>query len=175
MGEAAGSRAKRSCQSPEEAQACFILALLYSSAPCWMVLRACMSEGGTPLSRKMLACFCFALAPCSPCPEQHAVKRSGVAGCGGGEAMRLADGLLLKTKALLYPRALFFPCFRITDKALCTFWSRSGSIHGAACSVLAEQRRNEASSSRAGGRRLAVHRYHLATSGWRATKYSSAG
>ena len=79
-----------------------------------------------------------------------------------------ASGLLLKTKAFLYSRALFFPCCQFSDKALCTFWSRSGSLHGAACSVLAEQRRNEASSSRAGGRRLAVRRYRLATSGLQA-------
>jgi len=45
---------------------------------------------------------------------------------------------------------------RIIDTALCTFWSRSGLIHGAAWSVLAERRRNEASSSREGGGRLAV-------------------
>ena len=45
---------------------------------------------------------------------------------------------------------------RIIDKALCTFRSRSGSLHGAAWSVLAEQRRNEARSSREGGGRLAV-------------------
>jgi len=45
---------------------------------------------------------------------------------------------------------------RIIDKALCTFRSRSGSLHGAAWSVLAERRRNEASSSRESGRRLAV-------------------
>ena len=45
---------------------------------------------------------------------------------------------------------------RINDTSLCTFWSRSGSLHGAAWSVLAERRRNEASSSREGGGRLAV-------------------
>ncbi len=45
---------------------------------------------------------------------------------------------------------------RIFDTALCTFRSRSGSLHGAAWSVLAERRRNEASSSREGGERLAV-------------------
>ena len=86
-----------------------------------------------------------------------------------------ASGLHLKTKALLYSRALFFPCCQFSDKALCTFWSRSGSLHGAACSVLAEQRRNEAISSRAGGRRLAVRRYRLATSGLLAAEYSSGG
>ena len=36
---------------------------------------------------------CLALAPCCPCrckaPKQQAVKRSGVAGCGGADAMRL--------------------------------------------------------------------------------------
>ena len=86
-----------------------------------------------------------------------------------------ASGLLLKTKAFLYSRALFFPCCQFSDKALCTFWSRSGSLHGAACSVLAEQRRNEASSSRAGGRRHAGRRYRLATSGLQAAEYSSDG
>ena len=45
---------------------------------------------------------------------------------------------------------------RIIDTALCTFRSRSGSLHGAAWSVLAERRRNEASSSREGRGRLAV-------------------
>jgi len=54
-------------------------------------------------------------------------------------------------------RALFFSLLTVSYKALCTFWNRSGSIHGAACSE-AERRRNEASSSRAGGRKLAVRR-----------------
>ena len=52
--------------------------------------------------------------------------------------------------------ALLFTDVGILDTALCTFWSRSGSLHGAAWSVLAERRRNEASSSREGGGRLAV-------------------
>ena len=86
-----------------------------------------------------------------------------------------AYSLQLKTKAFLYSRALFFPCCQVSDKALCTFWSWSGSLHGAACSVLAEQRRNEVSSSRAGGRRLAVRRYRLATSGLLGAEYSLAG
>ena len=42
---------------------------------------------------------------------------------------------------------------------------RSGSRNGAACSLLAEQRRNAASSSRAGGRTM---QYALAGSGARA-------
>ena len=52
--------------------------------------------------------------------------------------------------------ALLFTGVGIFDTALCTFRSRSGSLHGAAWSVLAERRRNEASSSREGGERLAV-------------------
>ena len=76
--------------------------------------------------------------------------------------------------ALVLKGAFLSPADR-SLKALCTFWSRSGSLHGAACSVLAEQRRNEASSSRAGGRRLAVRLYRLATSGLQAAEYSSDG
>ena len=72
--------------------------------------------------------------------------------------------------------ALLFTGVGIFDTALCTFWSLSGSLHGAAWSVLAERRRNEASSSREGGGRLAVRWWLALGSGcWRGMRAVRAG
>ena len=84
------------------------------------------------------------------CPAQPPKRRDT-------QQAKRADGFLCALSVLRSGRFAFghgtvgFP-----DTALCTFRSRSGSIHGAAWSVLAERRRNEASSSREGGGRLAV-------------------
>ena len=86
----------------------------------------------------------------SDCPAQPPKRRDT-------QQAKRADGILCALSVLRSGRFAFghgtvgFP-----DTALCTFRSRSGSIHGAAWSVVAERRRNEASSSREGGGRHAV-------------------
>ena len=94
----------------EAAQVSFTLTLLYSRAAWWVVLLACRSEGGTPLSRNLLACACMALASCCPCrcelPKQQAAEQSGVAGCGGDEARRLQMACLQAKRGDALPAAL---------------------------------------------------------------------
>jgi len=89
------------------------VALLYSSAPCWVVRRACRSEGGTPLSRQSAGLPALLLQYAAHAAARRWSRKlrseAELHTARGGEAMRLADGLLLKTKAFLYSSALFFP------------------------------------------------------------------
>jgi len=61
--------------------------------------------------------------------------------------------------------------FSPADRSL----TRRSARSGAGAGRFMEQRRNEASSCRAGGRRLAVRRYRIAISGLLAAEYSSDG
>ena len=74
---------------------------------------ACMSEGGTPLSRQSAGLPALLLQYAAHAAARRWSRKlrseAELHTARGGEAMRLADGLLLKTKAFLYSSALFFP------------------------------------------------------------------
>ena len=72
-----------------------------------------MSEGGTPLSRQSAGLPALLLQYAAHAAARRWSRKlrseAELHTARGGEAMRLADGLLLKTKAFLYSSALFFP------------------------------------------------------------------
>ena len=190
------------------AQACFLVALLYSSAPCWRYLRGWRErrrytafagwgalvlkgtgergswgelvqvEGGSPLSILLWEVVngSYGAGRASGVSNGGRAARRGLSGwialvCWQAEGAQMGFCAPCRYSD---QGALLFTGIGIFDTALCTFWSRSGSLHGAAWSVLAERRRNEASSSREGGGRLAV-RWWLAFRGGCCGNEGSAG
>jgi len=110
--EVTSSGAKWSCRLPGKAQACLLLALLSSRAPLWRCDNVGWSEGETPLSRESDGLLCRSMTLKRPCRYEgrQSAASEAILLAALPRSFAAASGLQLKTKALLYSRALFFPC-----------------------------------------------------------------